>query len=95
MEEQRTENESRVESDKQLFHKDLFFFLSLSMSHFPPTPHPLWRSFSLSFSSALFNYFVINIIFFSVVFVLSVNALTLSKSVYCCLCTLHFYMQYY
>lgn len=65
MEEQRTENEFRVESDKQFHHQNLLFFsLSLAspISHPPPSLawHSLSSAHSLSFS---FNYFVIDIIF--------------------------------
>lgn len=64
MEEQRTENEFRVESDKQ-FHQDLLFFsLSLASPISHPPPSLAWHSLSSAHSLSLsFNYFVIDIIF--------------------------------
>lgn len=64
-EEQRTENEYKVESDEQLFHEDLFFF-SLSLLVPCPTHPPLVFSFSSAHSVSLsfsFNYVVVDIIF--------------------------------
>lgn len=63
MEEQRTENEFRVESDKQFHHQDLLFFsLSLASPISHPPPSLAWHSLS-SAHSLSFNYFVIDIIF--------------------------------
>ena len=60
MEEQRTENEFRVESDKQFHHQDLLFF-SLSLASpiiiYPTLPHPLLGTLSaqLTLSLSLFQ----------------------------------------
>jgi hypothetical protein len=101
MEEQRTENEFRVESDKQLlFHEDLFlfFFPSLSLSqlipfprHPPPPPTSLALSLSLSQLHSSIISLSLTLFFFSVVFVCVVSkctyALSLSQvSLYCFFC---------
>lgn len=62
MEEQRTENEFRVESDKQFHHQDLRFSLFLLLVLYPTLPHPLLGTL-LAQLTLSFNYFVIDIIF--------------------------------
>lgn len=71
MEEQRTENEYKVESDKQLFYEDLSL---LFLSMVPCPTHPSGCSLSRLTLSLSFNYFVVTYFFAQLFFVLSVNA---------------------